>query len=203
MKTIKGPAIFLGQFAGDAAPFNTWDGITKWAAGKGYVGVQVPTWAGQLMDLKKAAESKDYCDELAGVARSNGVEITELSTHLQGQLVAVHPAYDAQAFDGFAADLEVRGQSEGTPGMGSSNRSSTALKASRNLGHQGCMRPFRARSPGPIPLSRGPQRPGRSRSRTAFDELARRWLPILDVCRRAGRRRLLRDPSGRRPASTA
>ena len=111
MKTIKGPAIFLGQFAGDAAPFNTWDGITKWAADKGYVGVQVPTWAGQLMDLKKAAESKDYCDELAGVARQNGVEITELSTHLQGQLVAVHPAYD-EAFDGFAGIVGISAAGE-------------------------------------------------------------------------------------------
>ncbi len=102
MRTIKGPGLFLGQFAGDVAPFNSWDGITKWAAEKGYAGVQVPSWAGQLIDLKKAAESKDYCDEFAGVARQNGVEVTELSTHLQGQLVAVHPAYD-EAFDGFAA----------------------------------------------------------------------------------------------------
>src|SRR3546814_10160879 len=91
MKTIKGPASFLGQFAGDSAPFNSWDAITKWAAEKGYIGVQVPTWASQLIDLKKASESKDYCDEFAGVARRNGVEVTELSTHLQGQLVAVHP----------------------------------------------------------------------------------------------------------------
>jgi len=84
MKTIKGPGLFLGQFAGDAAPFNSWDSITKWAADIGYKGVQVPTWAGQLIDLKKAASSKDYCDEFAGVARKNGVEVTELSTHLQG-----------------------------------------------------------------------------------------------------------------------
>ncbi len=32
MKTIKGPALFLAQFAGDEAPFNSWDAITKWAA---------------------------------------------------------------------------------------------------------------------------------------------------------------------------
>ena len=32
MKTIKGPALFLGQFAGHMAPFNTWDAITHWAA---------------------------------------------------------------------------------------------------------------------------------------------------------------------------
>ena len=69
MKTLKGPALFLGQFAGDTAPFDSWDAITKWAAGIGYVGVQVPTWAGQLIDLKQAAASQDYCDEFKGVAK--------------------------------------------------------------------------------------------------------------------------------------
>ena len=88
---IKGPAIFLAQFAGDAAPFNSFDSITKWAASLGYKGVQIPTWDGRLFDLKKAADSKTYCDELNGMAKKNGVEITELSTHLQGQLVAVNP----------------------------------------------------------------------------------------------------------------
>jgi sugar phosphate isomerase/epimerase len=102
MKTIKGPALFLAQFAGDAAPFNSWDSITAWAADCGYVGVQIPSWDGRLFDLAKAAASKDYCDEITGIAAANGVAVTELSTHLQGQLVAVHPAYDA-AFDGFAA----------------------------------------------------------------------------------------------------
>ncbi len=101
MKTIKGPALFLAQFAGDDAPFNSWGEITKWAADCGYLGVQIPSWDARLIDLSKAATSKDYCDELAGVAKENGVEITELTTHLQGQLVAVHPAYDT-GFDGFA-----------------------------------------------------------------------------------------------------
>ena len=101
---IKGPAIFLAQFAGDAAPFNSLDSITKWAAGLGYKGVQIPTWDGRLFDLKKAASSKAYCDDVKGICARNGVEITELSTHLQGQLVAVHPAYDSQ-FDGFALEL--------------------------------------------------------------------------------------------------
>ena len=98
---IKGPAIFLAQFAGDDKPFNSLESMAKWAAGLGYKGVQIPTWDGRLFDLKKAAESKAYCDELKGVCKDAGVEITELSTHLQGQLVAVHPAYDSQ-FDGFA-----------------------------------------------------------------------------------------------------
>ena len=86
---IKGPAIFLAQFAGDAAPFNSLPAITKWAASLGYKGVQIPTWDGRLFDLKKAAESKTYCDEVKGVAKANGVEVTELSTHLQGHLVAI------------------------------------------------------------------------------------------------------------------
>ncbi|MEO0914139.1 MAG: sugar phosphate isomerase/epimerase, partial [Pseudomonadota bacterium] len=102
MKTIKGPGLFLAQFAGDAAPFNSWDSITKWAAGAGYLGVQLPSWDERLFNLDQAATSQTYCDEILGTARANGVEVTELSTHLQGQLVAVHPAYDT-AFDGFAA----------------------------------------------------------------------------------------------------
>ena len=98
---IKGPAIFLAQFAGDAAPFNSLDAICKWAASLGYKGVQLPSWDGRMIDLRKAAESKTYCDEVKGTAAKHGLAITELSTHLQGQLVAVHPAYD-EAFDAFA-----------------------------------------------------------------------------------------------------
>jgi len=82
MRTIKGPAIFLAQFAGDAAPFNSFDAICGWAANYGYKGVQIPTWVDSLIDLEKAATSKTYCDELKGTAASHGIEITELSTHL-------------------------------------------------------------------------------------------------------------------------
>src|SRR6478672_10349560 len=107
MTTIKGPGIFLAQFMGDAAPFNTLESICKWAAGLGFTGVQLPTWDSRCIDLQKAAESKTYADEIAGIVKAAGMQITELSTHLQGQLVAVNPAYDA-LFDGFAAP-EVRG----------------------------------------------------------------------------------------------
>src|SRR5690606_5428142 len=101
MKTIKGPAIFLAQFASDEAPFNSFGSICKWASEIGFKGVQIPAWDARLIDVKKAAESKTYADELKGIASENGVEITELSSHLLGQLVAVHPAYDAM-FDSFA-----------------------------------------------------------------------------------------------------
>ncbi|MEP2783465.1 MAG: sugar phosphate isomerase/epimerase [Pseudoruegeria sp.] len=174
MKTMKGPALFLAQFGGNEAPFNSWDSITKWAADCGYVGVQLPSWDGNLIDLSKAAESKDYCDELKGVAATNGVEITELSTHLQGQLVAVHPAYDT-AFDGFAA-AEVQGNPKARQEW-AVDQVKKALTASRNLGiteHA----TFSGALAWPY-VYPWPQRPA-GLVDTAFDELANRWRPILD-----------------------
>ncbi|GAL15387.1 inosose isomerase [Vibrio astriarenae] len=103
MKTIKGPALFLEQFASDEAPFNSLESIVEWASNLGYKGVQIPTWDARLFDLEKAAKDQDYCDSVRAIVESYGVEITELSTHLQGQLVAVHPAYD-EMFDGFAPE---------------------------------------------------------------------------------------------------
>src|SRR6187397_3642265 len=108
MKTIKGPAIFLAQFVGDKPPFNNMKTICQWAKSLGFVGVQIPTWDPRCIDLQKAAESKTYADELKGLVNEAGLEITELSTHLQGQLVAVHPAYN-DLFDGFAP-AAVRGK---------------------------------------------------------------------------------------------
>ena len=76
---MKGPAIFLAQFADDAAPFNSLESITQWAASLGYKGVQIPTWDGRLFDLAKAAESQDYCDEVTGICADAGLAVTELS----------------------------------------------------------------------------------------------------------------------------
>ena len=106
-KTIQGPAIFLAQFAGDAAPFNNLQNIAHWASSLGYKGVQIPSWDGRLFNLKLAAENKTYCEEVLDTLTTHGLHLTELSTHLQGQLVAVHPAYDLM-FDGFAPE-EFRG----------------------------------------------------------------------------------------------
>jgi sugar phosphate isomerase/epimerase len=74
------PHFFLAQFAGDRALFNALDSITKWAAGLGYKGVQIPSWDGRFFDLKQAAESRAYCDDLKGTLEKNGVQLTELST---------------------------------------------------------------------------------------------------------------------------
>ncbi|WP_103173592.1 sugar phosphate isomerase/epimerase [Paracoccus sp. SY] len=174
MKTIKGPALFLAQFAGDQAPFDTWDGITRWAADCGYAGVQVPSWDGRLFDLARAAESRDYCDEIAGIAAENGVRITELSTHLQGQLVAVHPAYD-EAFDGFTVPA-MRGNPKARQEW-AVDQVRMALTASRNLGLS-AMASFSGALAWPF-VYPWPQRPA-GLVEAAFDELARRWRPILD-----------------------
>ena len=180
MKTIKGPALFLAQFAGDDAPFNNWNDITKWAADIGYLGVQVPSWDGRFIDLQKAATSKAYCDEFKGVANENGVEITELSTHLQGQLVASHPAYD-QAYDGFApADVHNNPKARQEWAV---EQVKFALAASNNL-CLNAMASFSGALAWPY-LYPWPQRPA-GLVEEAFDELAKRWLPILNYADEQG-----------------
>ncbi|MFQ6552434.1 sugar phosphate isomerase/epimerase family protein [Aestuariibius insulae] len=174
MKTMQGPALFLAQFAGDEAPFNSWEAITKWAAECGYAGVQVPSWDGRLFDLEKAASSKDYCDEFKGVSAEAGLTVTELSTHLQGQLVAAHPAYD-MAFDGFAAET-VRGNPKARQEW-AVDQVKKAITASRNLGIT-AHATFSGALAWPY-VYPWPQRPA-GLVEMAFDELATRWRPILD-----------------------
>mgnify|MGYP006150466451 CR=1 FL=1 len=107
MQTLKGPSLHLAQFAGDQAPFDSLSGIAAWAAGHGFKALQIPAWDARLFDLATAADSQDYCDDIRGTLAEHGLQVSELTTHILGQLVAVHPAYD-EAFDGFAA-AEVRG----------------------------------------------------------------------------------------------
>ena len=175
MQTIKGPAVFLAQFAGDAAPYDNLRNMARWAAGHGYRGVQIPSWDARLIDLKRAADSPAYCDELRGICAEAAVEITELSTHLQGQLVAVHPAYDL-LMDGFAAP-EVRGNPSARQAW-AVEQLKLAAKASRNLDLDAhatfsgaLLWPFF------FPF---PQRPA-GLVEEGFAELARRWKPILDA----------------------
>ncbi|SFJ23272.1 sugar phosphate isomerase/epimerase family protein [Celeribacter neptunius] len=174
MKTIKGPALFLAQFVGDQAPFNSWEEITRWAAGCGYIGVQVPSGEPSLIDLDKAATSKTYCDDWRGQAEENGVRVTELSSHIQGQLVAVHPAYDP-AFDGFAP-AALRGNPKARQ-IWAVDQVKKTLSASANLGLT-AMASFSGALAWPY-LYPWPQRP-RGLVEAAFDELAARWRPILD-----------------------
>lgn len=175
MKNIKGPAIFLAQFASDEEPFNSFRSICKWAASLGYKGVQLPTFVPSLIDLEKAATSKDYCDELKGIAKEEGIVITELSTHLQGQLVAVNPAYD-ELFDGFAPP-ELHGNPKARTEW-AVQQLKWGAAASRNMGID-----VHGTFSGALiwqTVYPWPQRP-QGLVDTAFTELAHRWKPILDV----------------------
>lgn len=174
MKTIKGPAIFLAQFAGDEAPFDTLDNLGQWAASLGYKGIQVPTDP-RLFDLEKAAASKTYCDDIKGRLAQMGIEITELSTHIQGQLVAVHPAYD-EMFDGFAP-AELRGKPQARQEW-AVNQLKYAAKASQHLGLKSHAT-FSGALAWPF-VYPWPQRPA-GLVELAFAELGKRWTPILDA----------------------
>jgi sugar phosphate isomerase/epimerase len=171
---IKGPGIFLAQFAGDAAPFNSLENITAWAADLGYKGVQIPTFDTRLFDLEKAATSDTYCDEVRGICADAGVEITELSTHLQGQLVAVNPAYN-EAFDAFAP-AAVHGNPAARTEWAIDQMKKAAV-ASRKLGLKHTVS-FTGSLAFPF-LYPWPQRPA-GLIEEAFAELGRRWTPILD-----------------------
>lgn len=174
MQTIKGPGIFLAQFLGDNPPFDNLESICKWAKSIGFEGVQIPTWASAYFDLKLAAESIDYAQQIKGQINEWGLEITELSTHLQGQLVAVHPAYD-EMFDGFAP-----AQYHNNPPARTEwavQQLKYAAKASRNLGLDAV-----ATFSGALlwhTVYPWPQRPA-GLVDTGFNELAKRWLPILN-----------------------
>lgn len=180
MKTIKGPALFLAQYASDEAPFNSLDSIARWASGLGFKGVQIPSGDKRLFDLERAAEDLAYCREVTALLAGYGLEITELSTHLQGQLVAVHPVYD-DLFDGFAP-VSVRKNPQARQAW-AVDQLLLAAKASKNLGltahatfSGALLWPF---------LYPWPQRPP-GLVETGFEALAQRWKPILDAFDDAG-----------------
>jgi len=174
MKTIKGPAIFLAQFVGDEEPFNDLISLCKWAKSLGYKGVQIPTWETGLIDVKKLAESKTFADEYKGKIEETGVVITELASHLIGQLVAVHPAYDTM-FDAFAPE-ELHGKPKERQKWAIQQLKYTA-KASKNLGldaHITFSGALMWHTVYPWP-----QRPA-GLVEDGFTELAKLWKPILD-----------------------
>lgn len=174
MTTLKGPGIFLAQFLGDKPPFNNLESICLWAAEKGFKAVQIPTGDPNIFDLKLAAESISYADEVKGLIASSGLEISELSTHLQGQLVAVHPAYDS-LFDGFAPS-EVRGNAKARTEW-AIQQLKYAAKASQNLELNA-----HATFSGSLlwhTFHPWPQRPA-GLVDEGFTELAKRWTPILN-----------------------
>jgi len=180
MRTIQGPGIFLAQFADDQAPFNTLEGMAHWAAQLGFVGVQIPSWDRRLFDLKLAAESRDYCQEVLGILDGAGLKLTELSTHLQGQLVASNPAYNL-LLDGFAPEnLAGRPKEQQAWAV---QQLMWAGEASNNLGLT-AHATFSGAVAWPY-FYPWPQRPS-GLIEEAFAELGKRWTPILNLFDEAG-----------------
>ena len=180
MKTLKGPAIFLAQFMADEEPFNSIDAMAEWAAKLGFKGIQVPIGNPDFIDVAQAAASKSYCDDLRGRVADHGVEITELSTHLEGQLVAVHPAYD-ELFDGFAA-AHVRGNPKARTEW-AIEQVTLAAKASAHLGLTNQVS-FSGAFLWPM-MYPWPQRPA-GLVDEGYKALADRWRPILDAHEEVG-----------------
>ena len=175
MRTIKGPGVFLAQFAADQAPYNSLPSLAGWAADKGFAGVQIPTWDTRLIDMRQAAESQTYCDDLKGILAERGLQVTELASHITGQLVAVHPAHD-RIMDSFAP-VEVHGNPAARRAW-AEEQLSFAARASRNLGIDRHVT-FTGTLLWPY-LYPYPQWPD-GLVEEGFDELAKRWRPILDT----------------------
>ncbi len=180
MRTIKGPALLIAQLAGDAPPFNSLPAIAAWASGLGYKGLQLPSTDRRFIDLARCAESQTYADEITGTLRDVGMEVTELVTALEGQLVAVHPAYDT-VYDGFAPP-SVRGNPAARQAW-AVNQMKVAAKASQRLGIK-AVQSFTGSLAWPY-VYPWPQRPA-GLIEEAFAELAKRWRPILDAFDEAG-----------------
>jgi sugar phosphate isomerase/epimerase len=172
MKTIKGPGIFLAQFVREQDPFNSLEGMATWASKLGYKGFQIPTWEKCLVDLDKAAESKTYCEEIKGKLSEYGIEVIELASYLQGQVLAFHPSYAAgfQAF--YPKNLKGQEVTEWAAGQ-----LRKTVEASVNMGttHISVMSGGFAWHM----IYPWPQRP-QGLIEEAFQELASRWRPILD-----------------------
>lgn len=173
MSCIKGPGIFLAQFCQDVAPFNNLPDLCAWVAALGYKAVQIPTWDARVFNLSLAAESEVYRDEVLGTIADAGLEISELSTHLQGQLVAVHPTYD-RLFDGFAP-ANFRGKSAARTAWAHDQ----LLMAAKVSGYFNLK--AHASFSGALLWQTTypwPQRPA-GLVEAGFAELAKRWLPLL------------------------
>lgn len=174
MKRIQGPGLFLAQFIGENAPFNSLDGLAKWASELGFTSIQIPTMDPRIFDLDLAATSQSYCDEIIAKLQRYGIDISELSTHIQGQLIAVHPAYDS-VFDGFAPE-SVRGNSEqrqrwATEQLMKAAQASQRLGLTTHVTFSGALAwPYFYPWPPHNALL----------FEEAFKQLAQRWLPILN-----------------------
>jgi len=175
MRTIKGPGLFLAQFATDNPPHNSLPSIARWAKDYGYKAIQIPAWDQRLFDIDKAYDSETYCDEIKGALADVGIAISELATHSLGDLVSNHPAYDLMLDRN--APSEVRGNPEKRRHWAADQVRKVA-KVSRRLGLTEHVT-FSGSLAWPY-FYPYPQRPT-GLIEDCFAEQARRWKPILDA----------------------
>ncbi|MBH3423412.1 sugar phosphate isomerase/epimerase family protein [Pseudomonas gessardii] len=180
MRTLKGPSLHLAQFSAAEPPFNSLENIAQWARAQGFKALQIPAWDSRFFNVELAAQSQAYCDDLKGMLRDHGLQISELTSHMFGQLVAVHPAYDALWDTSIPTPLRGRPQARTEWAI---ERMKLTITASQRLGLED-LGTFSGALAWPY-LFPFPQRP-EGLIETAFDELARRWRPLLDLADEKG-----------------
>ena len=178
-KTIAGPGLFISQFIGSEPPFDTLSGIAAWAEELGFKALQIPVSDPRLKDLAELPD-KDAASTIESVMSKAGLVVSEIAAARAGQLLAVHPAYD-ETMD-VLAPPEVRGRPAARQAWAEQElRRAIARGAILNAGSVvvfsgGLAWPY---------LYPYPPRPAGLVER-AFDELARRWRPLLDEADHAG-----------------
>jgi len=174
MRTVRGSGVLLSQYAGDEPPFDTLPTISRWAHQCGFAAVQLPAHGGRFIDITKAAKSSSYCEEVKGQAAEAGLVLSDMVSHIQGQLCAVHPAYDA-LMDRLAPP-QVRGNRAARQAW-AIEQLKLCAEASRRLGmSQHATFSGALFWPHCYPFPHWPE----GLLDEAFAELARIWRPILD-----------------------
>lgn len=180
MRTLKGPSLHLAQFSAAEPPFNSLDNIAQWAKKHGFKALQIPAWDSRFFNVELAAQSQTYCDDIKGLLRDHGLQISELTSHIFGQLVAVHPAYDAMWDASIPAPLRGKPHARTEWAI---ERMKLTITASQRLGLED-VGTFSGSLAWPY-LFPFPQRP-EGLIDAAFNELARRWRPLLDLAGEQG-----------------
>jgi sugar phosphate isomerase/epimerase len=175
---IQGPGIFLAQFVRDEHPFDSIEGLAGWVSSLGYRGLQVPAWDPRCIHLDQAATSRTYCDEYCGRLAEKELVVSELGAFLAGQVLAFHAAYETMFAGFFPEGLDDTGRIQwATAELEKSLHACVGLGTSvMPVLSGGLAWPF---------MYPWPQRPAGFVDE-AFKELARRWMPILDLARDLG-----------------
>lgn len=178
-RTMRGPGLFISQFIGAQPPFDTLTGLAEWARGLGFKALQIPLSDPRLKDLAGLPDEEALA-RIESVVSQAGLVVSEIAAQRSGQLLAVHPAYD-ETMDVLAAP-DVRGrpaarQAQAERDLRRAIGRASALGAGKVVVFSGGLAwpyfyPYPPRPAGLI--------------ERAFDELARRWRPLLDEADRAG-----------------